>query len=122
MSPLARAVGISHDSVQRIWKANDLNPDFESKFRDVIGLYPNPPDKALALCCDEKPCPDCRWVPGISVQRRTITTEHGTITLFAALNYPADISGAPKAKRSSPNITRICLTGHSSASWRVDRN
>jgi hypothetical protein len=59
-------VGISHDSVQRIWKANDLkphltrtfklsrDPEFESKFWDVIGLYLNPPDKALVLCCDEK--------------------------------------------------------------------
>jgi transposase len=63
---MARAVGISHDSVQRIWKANDLkphltrtfklsrDPEFESKFWDVIGLYLNPPDKALVLCCDEK--------------------------------------------------------------------
>lgn len=63
---MARAVGISHDSVQRIRKANhrkphltrafklSRDPEFESKFRDVIGLYLNQPDKALLLCCDEK--------------------------------------------------------------------
>jgi transposase len=58
---MAKAVGISHDSVRRIWKKNDLkphltrtfklsrDPQFEPKFRDVIGLYLNPPDKALVL-------------------------------------------------------------------------
>jgi transposase len=63
---MAQAVGISHDSVHRIWKQNDLkphltrtfklssDPQFEQKFWDVIGLYLNPPDKALVLCCDEK--------------------------------------------------------------------
>ena len=62
---MAKAVGISHDSVRRIWKKNDLkphltrtfklsrDPQFEPKFRDVIGLYLNPPYKALVLCCDE---------------------------------------------------------------------
>ena len=63
---MAKAVGISHDSVHRIWRQNDLkphlrrtfklsqDPEFERKFWDVIGLYLNPPDKALVLCCDEK--------------------------------------------------------------------
>jgi transposase len=63
---MAKAVGISPDSVHRIWKQNDLkphltrtfklsrDPEFEPKFWDVIGLYLNPPDKALVLCCDEK--------------------------------------------------------------------
>ncbi|MDG6416495.1 IS630 family transposase, partial [Pseudomonas syringae pv. actinidiae] len=53
-------------SVQRIWAANDIkphltrtfklsnDPNFEEKFWDVIGLYLDPPDKALVLCCDEK--------------------------------------------------------------------
>jgi transposase len=104
---MARAVGISHDSVQRIWKANDLkphltrtfklsrDPDFETKFWDVIGLYLNPPDKALVLCCDEKS--QCqaleRTQPGLPLGTGHIRTKthdyyrHGTITLFAALNY-----------------------------------
>jgi transposase len=104
---MAKAVGISHDSVRRIWKKNDLkphltrtfklsrDPQFEPKFRDVIGLYLNPPDKALVLCCDEKS--QCqaleRTQPGLPLGAGHIRTEthayyrHGTITLFAALNY-----------------------------------
>jgi len=104
---MARAVGISHDSVQRIWKANDLkphltrtfklsrDPDLEAKFWDVIGLYLNPPDKALVLCCDEKSQFQAleRTQPGLPLGTGHIKTQahdyyrHGTITLFAALNY-----------------------------------
>jgi transposase len=104
---MAKAVGISHDSVHRIWKHNDLkphltrtfklsrDPQFEPKFRDVIGLYLNPPDKALVLCCDEKS--QCqaleRTQPGLPLGAGHIRTRthdyyrHGTVTLFAALNY-----------------------------------
>lgn len=104
---MAKAVGISHDSVHRIWKANELkphltrtfklsrDPQFESKFWDVIGLYLNPPDKAVVLCCDEKS--QCqaleRTQPGLPLGIGHIRTQthdyyrHGTITLFAALNY-----------------------------------
>lgn len=104
---MAAAVGMSHQSVHRIWKANDLkphlrrtfkisnDPQFERKFWDVIGLYLNPPDKALVLCCDEKS--QCqaleRTQPGLPLGIGHIRTQthdykrHGTITLFAALNY-----------------------------------
>jgi transposase len=104
---MATAVGLSHQSVHRIWKDNDLkphlrrtfkisnDPQFERKFWDVIGLYLNPPDKALVLCCDEKS--QCqaleRTQPGLPLGIGHIRTRthdykrHGTITLFAALNY-----------------------------------
>jgi transposase len=104
---MAKAVQISHSSVQRIWHANDLkphrteifkvsnDPDFEEKFWDVIGLYLNPPDKALVLCCDEKS--QCqalertqRALPLSVGHAKTITHDyirHGTVTLFAALDY-----------------------------------
>lgn len=104
---MAREVGISPDSVHRIWKANDIKPHlvrifkvskdkrFEEKFWDVIGLYLDPPERALLLCCDEKS--QCqaleRTQPGLPLgvgEIRTKThdyTRHGTITLFAALNY-----------------------------------
>jgi hypothetical protein len=104
---MAEAVGISHDSVRRIWKNNDLkphltrtfklsrDPQFEPKFWDVIGLYLNPPNKALVLCCDEKS--QCqaleRTQPGLPLGAGHIRTQthdyyrHGTVTLFAALNY-----------------------------------
>lgn len=104
---MAREVGISPDSVHRIWRANDIKPHliktfkvsndkrFEEKFWDVIGLYLNPPEKALVLCCDEK-C-QCqaleRTQPSLPLGVGEIRTQthdykrHGTITLFAALNY-----------------------------------
>ena len=104
---MARAVGISAASVQRLWAANDIQPhlartfklsndkQFEEKFWDVIGLYLDPPDKALVLCCDEKS--QCqaleRTQPGLPLGIGHIRTKthdyirHGTLTLFAALNY-----------------------------------
>lgn len=104
---MAQETGVSRSSVQRIWKANDLkphrmevfkisnDPHFEVKFWDVIGLYLNPPDKALVLCCDEKsqcqalertqrPLP---LAPGYLQTTTHDYIRHGTITLFAALNY-----------------------------------
>lgn len=104
---MAKAAGISHDSVHRIWRANDLkphltrtfkvsrDPEFERKFWDVIGLYLAPPERALVLCCDEKS--QCqaleRTQPALPLGIGHIRTKthdyirHGTITLFAALNY-----------------------------------
>jgi len=104
---MAAAVGVSHHSVHTIWRRNDLkphllrtfkisnDPHFEEKFWDVIGLYLNPPDKAIVLCCDEKS--QCqaleRTQPGLPLGIGHIRTRthdykrHGTVTLFAALNY-----------------------------------
>ncbi len=104
---MAKAVGMSPDSVHRIWRANDIKPHlvhtfklsndkhFEEKFWDVIGLYLDPPKKALVLCCDEKgQCQALeRSQPGLPLGVGEIRTKthdykrHGTITLFAALNY-----------------------------------
>src|SRR5271155_4057471 len=104
---MARAAGISPASVQRLWAASEIKPHlsrtfklsndkrFEEKFWDVIGLYLNPPEKALVLCCDEKS--QCqaleRSQPGLPLAPRHPRTQthdyrrHGTVTLFAALNY-----------------------------------
>jgi transposase len=103
---MARHAGVSASSVQRIWSHNDLkphrvktfklsnDPHFEEKFWDVIGLYLDPPAKALVLCCDEKS--QCQalertqlGLPLAPKRPRTMThdyTRHGTVTLFAALN------------------------------------
>ena len=63
---MAAHQGVSKATVQRLWARNDLkphltkvfklssDPDFEAKFWDVIGLYLDPPERALVLCCDEK--------------------------------------------------------------------
>jgi transposase len=104
---MAKEVGISPGSVYKLWKRNELkphlvrtfkistDPHFEQKFWDVIGLYLNPPEKALVLCSDEKS--QCqaleRTQPGLPLGVGHIRTKthdykrHGTLTLFAALNY-----------------------------------
>jgi transposase len=104
---MAKEVGISPDSVHRIWQANDIKPHlvetfkesndkrFEEKFWDVIGLYLDPPERALVLCCDEKS--QCQALERTQLglplgvgEIRTKTHDykrHGTITLFAALDY-----------------------------------
>src|SRR5271165_809016 len=103
---MAKAAGISHTSVQRIWAEAGLkphligkfklsnDPKFEDKVSDVVGLYMNPPDKALVLCVDEKSQIQAldRTQPGLPMKRgrgATMTHDykrHGTTTLFAALN------------------------------------
>ena len=104
---MARSAGVSKATVQRLWSANDIKPhvvrtfklsndkQFETKFWDVIGLYLDPPDRALVLCCDEKS--QCqaleRTQPGLPLKgghpctRTHDYKRHGTVTLFAALSY-----------------------------------
>jgi transposase len=103
---MAKAAGISYSSVQRIWRAHGLKPhlietfklsrdkNFAAKVQDVVGLYLNPPDKALVLCVDEKSQIQAldRTQPGLPMKKgRAGTMTHdykrnGTTTLFAALS------------------------------------
>src|SRR5262249_3789498 len=83
--------GIKRAPVRTFKLSND--PKFDEKSWDVIGLYLNPPDRALVLCCDEKS--QCQalertqlGLPLAPRRPRTMTHDyvrHGTITLFAAL-------------------------------------
>ena len=103
---MANTCGLSQSTVSRIWRAFGLQPHrtetfklsqdplFIEKVRDVVGLYLNPPDKALVLCVDEKAQiqaldrtrPLLPMRPG-QVERRTHDyRRHGTTSLFAALN------------------------------------
>ena len=103
---LARRCGMSQSAVSRIWRAFALEPHrsktfklsrdplFVEKVRDIVGLYLNPPDRALVLCVDEKAQiqalnrtqPLLPMRPG-QVERRTHDYErHGTTSLFAALD------------------------------------
>ena len=115
---MARHSGLSRSAVQRLWAANDLkphrtrtfklsnDPQFETKFWDIVGLYLDPPTRALVLCCDEKS--QCqaleRTQPGLPLGQGHIATRthdyyrHGTVTLFAALNY---LNGKILAERAS---------------------
>ena len=103
---MAQAQGVSHDTVQRIWSARGLKPHrvetfkisndkrFEEKLIDVVGLYLNPPEKAIVLCMDEKSQIQAldRTQPGLPIKRGRAGTmthgykRHGTTTLFAALD------------------------------------
>lgn len=103
---MAKAVGVSPASVQRVWSARGLkphlvktfklsnDPKFEDKLVDVVGLYLNPPDKAVVLCMDEKSSVQAldRSQPSLPMKKgRAGTMTHdykrnGTTTLFAALN------------------------------------
>ena len=103
---MATAMGISHTSVQRIWRTHGLqphrvrqfklsnDPNFVDKLRDVVGLYVDPPAHAIVLSVDEKSQIQAldRTQPGLPMKKGragTITHDykrHGTTTLFAALN------------------------------------
>ncbi len=103
---MAKAQGLSKATVQRIWSAHGLQPHrtkrfklskdrrFAEKLTDVVGLYLNPPDKALVLCVDEKSQIQAlqRTQPGLPMKKGRCGTmthdykRHGTTTLFAALN------------------------------------
>ena len=103
---MAKAVGIAVSSVQKIWRAHKLKPHllrsfklsndpaFEEKLVDIVGLYLNPPDKALVLAVDEKSQIQAldRTQPGLPLKKGRAGTmthdykRHGTTTLFAALN------------------------------------
>ncbi|MFO7649799.1 MAG: IS630 family transposase, partial [bacterium] len=103
---MAQAQGISEATVRRIWKRHRLRPHlvetfklsqdgrFYEKLQDVVGLYLNPPDKALVLCVDEKsqiqalerPRPLLPLRPGLPARQTHDYKRNGTTTLFAALN------------------------------------
>lgn len=103
---MARQVGISHDTVARVWRAFGLqphrtesfnlssDPHFVAKVRDVVGLYMAPPENALVLCVDEKSQiqalersqPVLPMAPGRPERRTHDYFRHGTTSLFAALD------------------------------------
>lgn len=106
---MSKAAGVSVSTVHRIWRAFSLQPHrtetfklskdplFVEKVRDIVGLYLDPPERALVLCVDEKTQiqaldrtqPLLPMRPG-QVERRTHDYErHGTTSLFAALDVKA---------------------------------
>ena len=102
---LAAELGLSNVKIAQVWREYGLqpwraesfkfstDPQLEAKIRDVVGLYLNPPDKAVVLCVDEKPqaqaveraAPVLPLRPGIPEKRSHDYIRHGTTTLFAAL-------------------------------------
>jgi transcriptional regulator with XRE-family HTH domain/transposase len=102
---LAAELGVSRNTIARVWQQHDLkpwqantfkfstDPQLEAKIRDVVGLYLDPPERAIVVCVDEKsqiqalertqPARGPR--PGRPEQRTHDYIRHGTTTLFAAL-------------------------------------
>lgn len=103
---MAKKMGVSKATVQRVWAGRGLKPHlvdtfklsndprFEEKLVDVVGLYVNPPDDAIVLCMDEKSSVQAldRTQPSLPMKKgraKTMTHDykrHGTTTLFAALD------------------------------------
>ena len=103
---LAAHLGTNATAVARIWRAHGLkphrvksfklsnDPKFIEKLEDIVGLYLNPPEHALVLCCDEKTQIQAldRTQPGLPMKRgrrKTMTHDYkrnGVTTLFAAMD------------------------------------
>ena len=103
---MAAESGLSRSTVGRIWKTFGLkphqtetfklstDPQFIDKVRDIVGLYLDPPEKALVLCVDEKSqiqaldrsAPVLPMMPGMPERRTHDYLRHGVTTLFAALD------------------------------------
>lgn len=106
---LARELSMSQTAISRIWRAFALaphrseifklstDPHFIDKVRNIVGLYVNPPDRALVLCVDEKPsiqaiegtAPMLPMRPGQLERHTHDYIPHGTTDLFAALDVRA---------------------------------
>jgi transposase len=103
---MAQRSGLSPSTIGRIWRKFDLkphlsdgfklstDPQFVDKVVDVVGLYHNPPEKAVVLCVDEKSGmqaldrsqPVLPMMPGMPERRTHDYARHGVTSLFAAFN------------------------------------
>jgi transposase len=103
---MARRTGLSKSTVGRIWRRFDLKPHLQDSFKlstdpffvekvvDVVGLYHNPPERAVVLCVDEKSQiqaldrsqPVLPMMPGMPERRTHDYLRHGITSLFAAFN------------------------------------
>jgi transposase len=140
---MAKASGVSASTVQRIWRAFSLqphrtetfklstDPQFVEKVRDIVGLYLDPPEKALVICVDEKSQiqaldrtqPLLPMRPG-QIERRTHDyNRHGTTTLFAGLI--AAVTAETKIRAGT--VIGTCMQRHRAQEFRkfldeVERN
>src|SRR5215212_4753522 len=125
---MARQVGMSQTAISRIWRAFGLkahleqtwklsaDPQFIAKVRDIVGLYLDPPERALVLCVDEqsqiqaldRSAPTLPILPTTPARRSHDYVRHGTASLFAAWRWPQ--------ARSSPRCTAATATRNSCAS------
>jgi transposase len=109
---MAEKAGLSQTAIVRIWHAFGLqphrvenfklskDPQFVEKVRDIIGLYLNPPDRAIVLCVDEKSQvqalnrtqPILPLAPGVPARQSHDYERHGVTSLFAALDVASGVT------------------------------
>jgi transposase len=125
---LARRVGLSHVTVMRVWHKAGLqphrlrrymaspDPDFEAKAKDILGLYLNPPEKAVVFCVDEKTAiqaldrtqPALPLRPGKPEQHSVEYVRHGTVSLLAALEvHTGKVQSRCVARHTSEEFVRF---------------
>lgn len=128
---MAQASGLSQTAVSRIWRAFGLqphrqetfklstDPQFVAKTRDIVGLYLDPPTKAMVLCVDEKSQiqaldrtqPLLPLAPGIAERRTHDYARHGTTSLFAALDVATgEVIGELHRRHRSDEFLRFLRT------------
>ncbi len=109
---MAEETGLSQNAIVRIWRAFGLqphrvenfkfskDPQFVEKVRDIVGLYLNPPDRAIVLCVDEKSQvqalhrtePILPLAPGIPARQSHDYERHGVTSLFAAMDVASGVT------------------------------
>ena len=125
---LAKHLGINYMAVHRVWRKHGLqphrtetfkfssDPDFSRKMADIVGLYLNPPEKALVLCVDEKSQiqaldrtqPILPMRPGLPARMRHDDERHGTTSLFAALEVlGGDVTGRCFARHTHQEFLKF---------------
>jgi transposase len=121
----SRGMTVSHDSIARLWRRVGVqphrtrtfkfstDPELDAKVRDVVGLYLNPPEKAVVLCVDEKSqiqaldrtAPILPLRPGLPASATHDYVRHGTTSLFAALEI------------ATGRVTDACYPRHTHAEF-----
>ncbi len=128
---LAREVGLTQSAVHRIWRAFGLqphrqetwklskDPQFVAKVRDVVGLYLNPPERAVVLCVDEKSqiqaldrtAPTLPMLPGTPQRATHDYKRSGTSTLYAALDLATGkVIGSLHSRHRAIEFKKFLLT------------
>jgi transposase len=109
---MAAEMGLSQNAIVRIWRAFGLqphrvenfkfskDPQFVEKVRDIVGLYLNPPDRAVVVCLDEKSQvqalnrtePILPLAPGVPARQSHDYERHGVTSLFAAMDVASGVT------------------------------